>query len=150
VEKYGTAGQATDGSIVRRMRFACWITKAADTHSEYVIFIAFSWAAWLRERASVLRYTYITFLFFNRPIAPRKTLWSATRYGCFALRTQLPASGGFIVVVPVCSGEENYWCRRRESNPVYSLTGHLMDVAGPLRRETTFKALRHVAHCWYR
>jgi hypothetical protein len=33
VEKYGTARQATDENIIRRMRFACWITKATDTHS---------------------------------------------------------------------------------------------------------------------
>jgi hypothetical protein len=32
VGKYGRAGQATDDNIIRRMRFACWITKAADTH----------------------------------------------------------------------------------------------------------------------
>jgi hypothetical protein len=37
VAKYGTARQATDGNIIRRMRFACWITKATDTHSEYVM-----------------------------------------------------------------------------------------------------------------
>jgi hypothetical protein len=30
-EKYGTARQATDGNIIRRMRFAYWITKAIDT-----------------------------------------------------------------------------------------------------------------------
>jgi hypothetical protein len=41
VEKYGTARQATDDNIIRRMRFACWITKATDTHSEYVIVNAF-------------------------------------------------------------------------------------------------------------
>ena len=34
VEKHGRARQATDGSIIRRMRLACWITKATDTHSE--------------------------------------------------------------------------------------------------------------------
>jgi len=27
----------------KRMRFARWITKATDTHSEYVILIAFPW-----------------------------------------------------------------------------------------------------------
>jgi hypothetical protein len=58
VEKYGTAGQATDGNIIRRMRFACWITKATDTHSECVTFIAFPLQQWLRERTSLLRYTY--------------------------------------------------------------------------------------------
>jgi len=32
-----------------QMRIACWITKAIDSHSEYVIFIAFS----LHERSSL-------------------------------------------------------------------------------------------------
>jgi hypothetical protein len=53
VEKYGTAGQATDDNIIRRMRFACWITKATDTYSEYVTLIAFPRQQWLSERASV-------------------------------------------------------------------------------------------------
>jgi hypothetical protein len=39
--KTGAAGQATDDNIIRRMRFAFWITKATDTHSEYVILIIF-------------------------------------------------------------------------------------------------------------
>jgi hypothetical protein len=59
VEKYGTARQATDENITRRMRFACWITKARDTHSEYVILIAFPGQQWLRERAPVSRYTHL-------------------------------------------------------------------------------------------
>ena len=42
-----------------RMRFACWITKATDTHTEYAIVIAFPLQQWLHERASMLRYTYI-------------------------------------------------------------------------------------------
>ena len=37
VEKYGRTRQATDDKIIRRMLFARWITKAIDTHSEYVI-----------------------------------------------------------------------------------------------------------------
>jgi hypothetical protein len=40
VEKYGTAGQATDDYIIRRMRFVCCINKATNIHSEYVILIA--------------------------------------------------------------------------------------------------------------
>jgi hypothetical protein len=39
-------------------------TKATDTHSEYVIFIAFPRQQWLRERFSLLRYTYIASLCF--------------------------------------------------------------------------------------
>jgi hypothetical protein len=41
VEKYGTAGQATDGNITRRKRFAFRLTKAVDTHSEYVTLILY-------------------------------------------------------------------------------------------------------------
>jgi hypothetical protein len=55
VEKYDTARQATDDNIIRRNRIACWITKATDTHSEYVILIAFARQQCLRERASMLR-----------------------------------------------------------------------------------------------
>ena len=54
VEKYGTARQATDDNIIRRMRFACWITKGTETHSEYVIF-AFAQQQWLSEGASMSR-----------------------------------------------------------------------------------------------
>jgi hypothetical protein len=36
----GSAGQATDDNIRRRVRFACWITKATDTYWECVILIA--------------------------------------------------------------------------------------------------------------
>jgi hypothetical protein len=68
VEKYDRARQATDDNIVRRMRFACWITKATDTHSEYVISIAFPRQQWLRERASRLVYTYFAYLFINQHI----------------------------------------------------------------------------------
>jgi hypothetical protein len=55
VRKYGTAGQATYDNIIQRMRFANWITKATDTHSEYIVHIAFARQHWLRERASTLR-----------------------------------------------------------------------------------------------
>jgi hypothetical protein len=60
VNRYGTARQVTDDSTIPRMRIACWITKATDMHSEYVIFITFSRQKWLYERASTLRYTYST------------------------------------------------------------------------------------------
>jgi len=42
-----------------RTRIASWITKATNTHSEYVILTAFQLQQWLQERVSVLRYTYI-------------------------------------------------------------------------------------------
>ena len=45
-----------------RMRTACQTTKVTVAYSEYVIIIAFPQQQWLRERASVLRYTCIAFL----------------------------------------------------------------------------------------
>ena len=47
---------------MRRTHAACWITKATDTHSKYVILVAFPRQLWLCERASVLRYTLIACL----------------------------------------------------------------------------------------
>jgi hypothetical protein len=93
VEKYGEARGAVNDVTIWCIRVACWISKAtctriytltrpgtrtkarANTHC--VIFIAFSTATIIRERASVLLYTcivclvYFTFLFlrflFNLP-----------------------------------------------------------------------------------
>jgi hypothetical protein len=42
VEKYDRARQAVDDNIIQYMRCACWISKVTDTHSEYVILMAFS------------------------------------------------------------------------------------------------------------
>ena len=55
MEKYGRARQATDGNIMRRMRAACWMTKAKNTLTEYALLIAFTREQLLRERYSVLR-----------------------------------------------------------------------------------------------
>ena len=50
---------------IRRMRFACCVTNATDTHKEYVIVIGFPRQQWLRERASLLRSTDIACLVVN-------------------------------------------------------------------------------------
>ena len=47
------------------MRIACWVPKATDTHSEYVIPIPFSLQQWLHERPSMLHFTYIACFFFS-------------------------------------------------------------------------------------
>ena len=56
MENNGKARQATDDNTIGRMGIECWITKATDTYSEYVIIIAFLRQQWLRERASILRF----------------------------------------------------------------------------------------------
>jgi len=54
VEIYGEYREVTDNSIIQRRRIAFWITKATDTHSEYVILIAYPRQQWLREESSML------------------------------------------------------------------------------------------------
>ena len=61
-KKYGTARQATRDNTIWRMRIACWIPKATNTHSQYVTLIAFPLQQWLHERASLLRHTYVACL----------------------------------------------------------------------------------------
>jgi hypothetical protein len=56
--------QARPQMTIWCMRIPCWIPKATNTHSEYVILISFPQQQWLHERASVLRYTYIVCLVF--------------------------------------------------------------------------------------
>jgi hypothetical protein len=45
----------------RRLRFACWITRATDTHSECVIPNFLPLQQWLGERACMLHYTELSF-----------------------------------------------------------------------------------------
>ena len=42
MEIYDRVIQAADDNILLHMRIACWIAKAADTHSEYIILL-FYW-----------------------------------------------------------------------------------------------------------
>jgi hypothetical protein len=39
-----------------RVRIACWILKATNTHSEYVMLIVLPLQQWLHARDSTLRY----------------------------------------------------------------------------------------------
>ena len=93
---------AADDDTTRRMRFACWKTKSTNTHSEHVTLIAFPRQQWLRERASVLRYTYIAclvhfvriFKFLNSFLTARR--WSTTRAetcSCVTIKEQLAVRG---------------------------------------------------------
>ena len=64
-EKYGRARQATDDNVVGYLHFTCWIIKATDTHSAYVILVAFPRQQSLGERASCYCYTFIVCLVFK-------------------------------------------------------------------------------------
>jgi hypothetical protein len=64
VEKKFRAGHANMTKL--RMRIACWIPKARNTHSGYVILIAFPMQQWLHERVSMLRYTSFSCLVLSK------------------------------------------------------------------------------------
>jgi hypothetical protein len=51
-----------------RMRIAHWMIKATDTLSECIKLIAFPLQQWLRERALMLRYTYIASFVFHSAV----------------------------------------------------------------------------------
>jgi hypothetical protein len=52
-------------TTIWRMRIACWVLKATNTHSQYVTLTAFPPQQWLHEHASMPRYTYISCLIVN-------------------------------------------------------------------------------------
>jgi hypothetical protein len=58
VEKYGKVRQAQ--TTILRVRIACWIPKATNTLSEYVILVACLLQQRLHEHTSLLRFTYVT------------------------------------------------------------------------------------------
>jgi len=66
VYKYGTVGEATDDHIIRRMRFACWINKATNAHSENVIGIDFRRRNIYANDPQYYVHTYIFFPVINK------------------------------------------------------------------------------------
>jgi hypothetical protein len=74
------------------MRIACWITKATDTHSEYLILSAFPLRQWLHERSLILRYTYIACLVLNfMTVIVHQETWCNTQ--------KVPSEAGIIMVI---------------------------------------------------
>jgi len=56
MEKQGTAGQATEDNVIRRIHIACWVTKATDTRSENVSYRLSSSKMVVRSATRVLLY----------------------------------------------------------------------------------------------
>ena len=64
MEKYSKGRQATDVNIIWRMRVAFWISKATNTHSEYIRLASFPQQQWLHERSPILLCTNIASLVY--------------------------------------------------------------------------------------
>ena len=62
VQKYCRSGRPQ--ITIWRMRIACWIPKATNTHLKCVIHVAFQLQQYLHEHTSRLRHNYIFFLLF--------------------------------------------------------------------------------------
>jgi hypothetical protein len=69
MEKHGRIVQSTDDNIIRGKRFESWLIKAINKYLECVTFIAFPRQKWLREIASMLRFSVHHLLFFFSKIS---------------------------------------------------------------------------------
>jgi hypothetical protein len=74
VEKYNTAIQATNDSIIRRISFECWITKATDTLSRICNISCFSTAKMVTQTR--LNITFI------RTLSVSSTFLSFSQHTC--------------------------------------------------------------------
>ena len=107
LEKYCGAGEATDDSIMRRMRIACWIPKATNAHSQYVILPDFLLQQRLHECTSMLRYTCIACLVSSSVCisarAPGILFVVPSRFFSFRRSSKRPFSKDFSHINPVCA-----------------------------------------------
>ena len=84
MEKFGRARHDRDENITSRMRFACWITNATDTQSEYET-IKLLLFQWLRERALMLRYKYTACLVHIRILTDGPIFLTGISASCRAI-----------------------------------------------------------------
>ena len=67
----------------RRTRIACWITKSTNTHSHYVIFIAFPIHQLLPERPSTFRHSKLPNTCLSQLLSDPKSIYiRPLRYRC--------------------------------------------------------------------
>ena len=57
--------QAKDDKTIRRMHLACWITKATDTHSEYVTLLLSHGKNGYADAPELHVYSYVSCLIMN-------------------------------------------------------------------------------------
>jgi hypothetical protein len=81
---------------IRCVRTACWIPKATNTHSDYVILIALPLQQLLYKHALMLHYKYIPCLvcycsYTYGAQLIRRVFHLVTSFGCWFLKIQQPA-----------------------------------------------------------
>ena len=75
-EKYGTTRQVTDDNIIRHMHFPCWINKATNAYSEYLILSLFHSNNGYAKTSHCYVYTYIVCLILSVFCSSPRFLWS--------------------------------------------------------------------------
>jgi len=119
VEKYGTARQATDNNIKRPMRFICWINKTTNTQSEHVILITFPRQLLLRQRVSVLGYSYVVCLV---KILPMLFLYS------------IGVAQRFFAPISLCHSDHTVLIRRYRNRLMWDKSVHSLNSASVRRK----------------
>jgi hypothetical protein len=103
VEKCCIVGQATDDCVTHvHICIACWISKATNTHSVYIILFALQWQQWLHQCTLMSCYMYIAFLVEIHVVKQSNTLLN-TVFQCSTLLSVLKAcnahQGSVVVMV---------------------------------------------------
>jgi len=83
-------------NIIQCVRFACWLTEATDTHSEYVMHIADPPKQYLHEISSKLCLHYTACLAAYSPTIPRLTFSRSDKCATEMYRTVTPTDDIFI------------------------------------------------------
>ena len=70
MEKQGTAGEAKEDNVIRRIRIACWVNKATDTRSENNFFLLFHVknGSAKRLKSYATRSLFVLSYFLNFPV----------------------------------------------------------------------------------
>ena len=129
-----------------RMRVACWITKATDT------LIAIPRQEWFRERASMLRHTYMAYL-----VEHSSSTWSdamsssvSSRHlkGSYILRCVIPVVLSQILQCIICMYLHTYAVRNTTINRWYHcviyITVHYTTTCFGLINDGPFIRPKHV------
>jgi len=96
--------------IIRLKHIACWITKATDTHSEYVLLIACLRQRCLLERTSVYIACLVSGAFVCSRIAPINFVMSVRLSACISAAPTGKVSPNFYVwtLMKICRETKNF------------------------------------------
>jgi len=83
------------------MHITCWVTKATNTLSEYVILIAFPLQQWLHKHTSVSHYMFVAHLVYNKSY-----ICSSFTTGLHVYYQQSETSLTSVILTPMLS-----WCK---------------------------------------